>query len=67
MNTLTSSVLNAGVLTIQGLSNDTPFSVGGIVSLYVTAGATYKDINLTVVGSSGGGDATYTVYYYGIE
>jgi hypothetical protein len=66
-NTAASGVVNAAGLVIQGLSNDTPASVGGIVSLYVTAGVTYKIINLSVVGSSGGGDATYTVYYYGIE
>jgi hypothetical protein len=66
-NTLTSSVVNANALVIQGLSNDTPASVGGIVSLYITPGGTYNVINLSVIGSSGGGDTTYTVYYYGIE
>jgi hypothetical protein len=39
----------------------------GIVALSVSAGATYNTVNLTVLGSGAGTNATYTVYYYGIN
>jgi hypothetical protein len=54
-------------LILRGLSNDTPASVGGIVGFSVSSGTTYNTVNLSVRGSAAGGNATYTVYYYGLN
>jgi hypothetical protein len=65
--TLTTSILNAQSVIIQGLSNSTAYTIAGIVDLYPSQGGTYWIINLTVLPSGMGATTTYTIYYYGLS
>jgi hypothetical protein len=58
----TKSILIQGVNCISNASN-----VGGIVALYPSQGATYWNINMTVLGAASGFPPSYIVYYYGVS
>jgi hypothetical protein len=61
------SVLNTKSILIQGVNCVSNASnVAGVVALYPSQGATYWNINMTVLAAATG-TATYTVYYYGLS
>jgi hypothetical protein len=61
------SVLNTRSILIQGVNCVSNASnVAGVVALYPSPGATFWNINMTVLAASNG-TATYTVYYYGLS
>jgi len=61
------NVLNTKSLLIQGVNCISNASnVAGVVALYPSQGATYWNVNMTVLAAATG-TATYTVYYYGVS
>jgi hypothetical protein len=57
----TKSFLIQGVNCISNASN-----VEGIVALYPSLGATFWNVNMTVLAATTGAGPTYTIYYYGL-
>jgi len=57
----TKSFLIQGVNCVANAQN-----VGGIVALYPSPGATFWNVNMTVLAATTGDGPTYTIYYYGL-
>jgi hypothetical protein len=59
------TVLSAKTILIQGYQASDLTKVWGLTDLYVTAGATYWNINLGAQLIDIGETVNYTIYYYG--